>query len=173
MLTVTQLAKRCALSRTTILYYERVGLLKPAYRSDNGYRWYGEKELKQLEAIVAYRAYGVPIHHIAPLLDRNNDMVQEQILRAQFNALEKEVQKLRQQQKAIVLLLEQPSLLEQEQMNKARWVEIMIAAGLNEQDMVNWHQQFERMEPEAHQAFLVSLGIDAEEVQQIRERSKG
>ena len=43
MLTVTQLAKAYNISRTTILYYERAGLLLNC-RSDNGYRWYGEKE---------------------------------------------------------------------------------------------------------------------------------
>ena len=45
MLTVTQLARECGLSRTTILYYEREGLLAPAHRSENGYRWYGENEI--------------------------------------------------------------------------------------------------------------------------------
>jgi MerR family transcriptional regulator, thiopeptide resistance regulator len=56
--------------------------------------------------------------------------------------------------------------------NKERWVEIMRAAGLNEKDMRNWHIQFEKMEPEAHQEFLESLGINATEIQQIREWSR-
>ena len=43
MLTVTQIAKAYNISRTTILYYERAGLLLPHSRSDNGYRWYGKK----------------------------------------------------------------------------------------------------------------------------------
>ncbi len=32
-LTVTQLARACGLSRTTVLYYESAGLLKPARRN--------------------------------------------------------------------------------------------------------------------------------------------
>jgi len=141
MQTVTQLAKNYHVSRTTILYYERAGLLLPACRSENGYRWYG-------------------------------DLAQEQILRDQFNSLEQEIQKLRQQQKAIVMLLEQPTLLEQNMVTKQRWVEIMKAAGLNEQDMKNWHKQFEKMEPDAHQEFLESLSIDAEEIKKISGWSK-
>ncbi|MGF1757073.1 MerR family transcriptional regulator [Photobacterium sagamiensis] len=168
MLTVSQLAKNYHVSRTTILYYERAGIFSPTCRSENGYRWYGDKEIKRLEAILAYRSFGVPITNIAPLLDRQDDMAQEQILRDQFNSLEQEIQKLRQQQKAIVMLLEQPTLLEQNMVNKARWVEIMKAAGLNEQDMKNWHKQFEKMEPDAHQEFLESLSIDAEEIRKIR-----
>ncbi|MFK0572595.1 hypothetical protein [Endozoicomonas sp.] len=90
----------------------------------------------------------------------------------QLTALEQEIQKLRHQQKAIVMLLKQPSLLEQSMVNKDRWVEIMKAAGFNEQDMKNWHQQFEKMEPEAHQEFLESLEIDKEEISKIRDWSR-
>ena len=172
MQTISQLAKQHRVSRTTILYYEREGLLNPAYRSENGYRWYGEKEVKRLSAILAYRSYGMPINKIAPLLDQENDMTQEPILRDQFNALENEIQRLRQQQKAIVILLEQPTLLEQNMVTKERWVDIMVAAGMSEEDMMNWHKQFEKMEPEAHQDFLESLSIDAEEITKIRTWSK-
>ncbi|EAS42201.1 MerR family DNA-binding transcriptional regulator [Photobacterium profundum] len=173
MLTVSQLAKMYQISRTTILYYERAGLLLPTSRSDNGYRWYGKNEMKRLEAIIAYRSYGVSITNIAPLLERQDDMPQEHILCEQFNSLEQEIQRLRQQKKAIVTLLEQPTLLEQNKLTKAAWVEIMKSAGLNEQDMKNWHIQFEKMEPEAHQEFLESLSIDTEEINRIRHWSKG
>ena len=172
MLTVTQLARKYTISRTTILYYERVGLLRPQCRSDNGYRWYGGAETQRLEAIMAYRSYGVPIKNIAALLERDDNLSQERILRDQFSALEREIQKLRQQQKAIVMLLEQPSLMEQSMVNKDRWVDIMKAAGFSEKDMQNWHKQFEDMEPEAHQEFLESLKINKEEVSKIREWSK-
>ena len=55
---------------------------------------------------------------------------------------------------------------------KERWVEIMRAAGFSETDMHNWHIQFEKMEPEAHQEFLESLGIEAAEISRIREWSR-
>ncbi|PJE79138.1 HTH-type transcriptional activator TipA [invertebrate metagenome] len=168
MLTVTRLAKKYGISRTTILYYERIGLLKPCSRLENGYRWYGDNEARRLEAIIDYRSFGVPVKHIALLLNRNDERTQERILREQFASLEKEIQKLRQQQKAIVALLEQPALLEKNMVNKERWVEIMKAAGLSEQDMKNWHDQFERMEPAAHQEFLESLSIDKNEISDIR-----
>ena len=77
----------------------------------------------------------------------------------QFNALEKEVQNLRQQQKAIVILLEHPELLEQKSLTKVRWVKVIENAGFSEDDMKNWHKQFEKMEPSTHQEFLESLNI--------------
>ncbi len=172
MLTVTQLARKYDISRTTILYYEREGLLNPCSRSANGYRWYGDNETERLESIMAYRSYGVPIKEIATLLDREGDMEQERILREQFTALETEIQRLRLQQKAIVMLLEKPALLEQNMVNKERWTEIMKAAGFNEEDMMNWHKQFEKMEPDAHQEFLESLNINQEEIEKIRAWSR-
>ncbi|KFI11644.1 MerR family transcriptional regulator [Vibrio coralliilyticus] len=168
MLTVTQLAKACNVSRTTVLYYERVGLLTPATRSDNGYRWYGEKERRRLESIMSYRSFGLPVQEIEPLLDRSDEHKQEQTLRDQFTALEREIQTLRQQQKAILTLLEQPILFDQNLLTKERWVNVLRSSGMTEEDMANWHKQFERMEPDAHQEFLESLQIDADEIAEIR-----
>ena len=41
-MTVTRLARACGLSRTTVLYYETMGLLK-ARRNSGNYRVYGER----------------------------------------------------------------------------------------------------------------------------------
>ncbi|GIU05007.1 MULTISPECIES: MerR family transcriptional regulator [unclassified Shewanella] len=94
MYTVTQLAKRANISRTTLLYYEKEGLLTPALRADNGYRYYGEAEDKKLAAIVSYRAYGLSVANIATLLNGENALEQPQLLKEHFNQLEQEVAKL-------------------------------------------------------------------------------
>jgi len=167
MLTVTQIAKQFGVSRTTILYYEKEELLTPAFRSENGYRWYGDKEIERLEAITSYRSYGLSVSSIRTLLDRNGES-QTQILKDHFYELEREIKNLRAQQKAVVVLLQEPSLLEENVVNKKRWVEIMIAAGFTETDMVKWHQKFEELEPNEHQKFLESLGISGDEITEIR-----
>jgi DNA-binding transcriptional MerR regulator len=168
MFTVTQLARKFGISRATILYYEREGLLKPASRSDNGYRWYGDSEIERLGAIVSYRSYGIPVANIGDLLDRKKGMSQFQILNDHLNELGKEINLLRKQQKAIVALLQEPKLLEKNMVTKERWVAIMTAAGFDETAMRTWHQKFEEMEPNEHQKFLESLGINAEEIERIR-----
>lgn len=167
MITVTQLARECGLSRTTILYYEREGLLAPAHRSENGYRWYGEKEIQRLKTISSYRSYGLPISSIRTLLAQKGKS-QAEILKDHFNELEREIQNLRAQQKAIVVLLQEPQLIEDNIVTKERWVQIMQAAGFSENDMVIWHQKFEEMEPAEHQKFLESLGIEQDEIVRIR-----
>ncbi len=168
MLTVTELARKCDISRASILFYERKGLLKPALRSQNGYRWYGEAELDRLQKIISYRSYGIPVAEISTLVDRGNAEIQAEILKAQFHKLEQAISALRQQQSAIVALLQQPELMETKMVTKQRWVEIMQASGFTESDMVKWHQNFEKMEPQEHQKFLESLGIEKDEILKIR-----
>lgn len=166
LMTVSQLAKKFNISRTSILYYEKKGLLSPSSRSTNGYRQYGEKEVARLKDITAYRSYGLSIQHISTLLDIDDDSTQQHILHNQFNALEYEIQKLRQQQKSIVAVLKKHD--QHQRLNKERWTAIMHACGCSIEDMKNWHIQFEKMEPKAHQAFLESLNIDDEEITMIR-----
>lgn len=168
MYTVSKLAKKFGISRSTILYYEREGLLEPTSRLDNGYRWYGEEAIKRLESIVAYRSFGLPLDSISKLLEKPNGSSQSEILRNHFEHLENEINELRQQQAAIIGLLQDPTLMEKDMVTKERWTEIMRAAGFNDEDMINWHKKFEEMEPEEHQKFLESLGIGGEEIKRIR-----
>lgn len=168
MLTVTQLARKYGISRATVLYYEREGLLLPKTRTENGYRWYGDSEQERLEAIISYRSSGMPIAQILDLLDRKQGPSQFQILKDHLHKLGSEIELLKRQQKAIIAFLQEPKLLEKNMVTKERWVEIMKAAGFDEKGMITWHQKFEEMEPREHQNFLESLGIDAAEIKEIR-----
>ena len=53
------------------------------------------------------------------------------------------------------------------------WVEMLEAAGMDAKARKRWHVEFERRAPEAHNEFLLSLGIPAEEVPKIRRWSRG
>lgn len=55
------------------------------------------------------------------------------MLRQQFAALDVEIQKLRQQQRSIMTLLKEPELINQGQLTKQRWVEILRESGMNDQ----------------------------------------
>ena len=70
MFTVSKLARRCGLSRSTLLYYERAGLLAPAARSGANYRSYSEKDLRRLEQICVYRRAGLKLADIRAILAR-------------------------------------------------------------------------------------------------------
>ncbi len=172
-LTVGALAKASGLSRSALLYYDRLGLLKPGRRSRARYRLYSPAEVERLEQICLYRQMGIPLEEMRKLLDHSGRSASVGILKRRLRVLGREIANLRRQQRYIVQLLKQKQLQEgAEMISKDRWVAIMRAAGLRDEDMHNWHIQFERMEPEAHQEFLESLGIKQDEIRKIREWSR-
>jgi DNA-binding transcriptional MerR regulator len=171
--TISALAKESGLSRSALLYYDRLGLLKPPGRSRAGYRLYSYAEVKRLKQICLFRQMGIPLREMKRLLDQPEGSALAGILQRRLRALGNEIANLRNQQHCILKILKQKQLKQGVDMiDKERWVEIMKAAGLDEKDMHNWHIQFEKMEPEAHQEFLESLGIKAAEINKIREWSR-
>jgi DNA-binding transcriptional MerR regulator len=173
-MTIGALAKASGLSRSALLYYDRLGLLRPRDRSGSGYRLYSTADVSRLEQICVHRQIGIPLKDIAVLLKEPGGNTSVEILQRRLKTLDRTIEEMRSQQRCIVEILKQDSIQKKEMnvINKKRWVEIMQAAGLNEQDMHNWHIQFEAMEPDAHQEFLQSLGIEPAEIKKIREYSR-
>ncbi len=173
MLSVSQIARQAGLSRTAILYYESVGLLKAAHRSSAGYRLYGDKEVETLRKICLYRSVGLSVRDVRHLLS-GSDGAAAALLNRRLVELEAEIGELRRHQQAIVRLLQaKNSLLRRtKDMTKEKWVSIMKAAGFTEEDMTRWHREFERNAPEDHQEFLQYLHIAPEEIRSIREWSR-
>jgi DNA-binding transcriptional MerR regulator len=171
MWTVTKLAQRFGLSRGTLLYYESIGLLKAPARSTANYRRYGDRDLRRLQQICAYRHAGLTLDDIRAILDRREtDAVA--VLKRRLIALDGEIETLRAHQRAILNLLKIDSIGRKQMMTKEKWVSIMKASGLTEREMHRWHAEFEKAAPEDHQEFLEFLHIPEPEIQTIRDRSR-
>jgi DNA-binding transcriptional MerR regulator len=172
MYTIGQLAKKHGLSRSTLLYYDRIGVLSPSGRSEANYRLYTKQDLERLERIVLFRATGLPLAMIRELLDREGDDFNTS-LEHRLTAINAEIQALRSQQQVILKILGNEGLAANSRvLTKETWVEILRASGLDEAGMQNWHVEFERTSPEAHQDFLESIGIPPDEIDLIREWSR-
>ncbi len=166
--TIGQLARRFTLARGTLLYYDRIGLLTPSGRTNGNYRLYNGTDLERLSKIRHYRAAGLSLEAIQQILRQEGEGLRG-VLAQRLFAINQEIQHLHEQQALILKLLQaDPLTLDAPVLTKALWVEMLRAAGLDEAGMQRWHREFEQQAPEAHQAFLVSLGIDAEEIAAIR-----
>ncbi|MGE0009606.1 MAG: MerR family transcriptional regulator [Candidatus Babeliales bacterium] len=66
--TVKKLAELAGVSVRTLHYYDEIGLLKPSYVADTGYRYYQEKELLTLQQILFFRELGFPLKQIQEIL---------------------------------------------------------------------------------------------------------
>jgi DNA-binding transcriptional MerR regulator len=165
---ISRLARMFGLSRSTLLYYDRIGLLRPTGRTDANYRIYNHADFKRLEQICRYRRTGMALETIAGILAAPRRQTIDALER-RLDALNQEIQDLRAQQQVIVELLKDKRLLAGSRvLDKQRWVAVLRAAGLDDEAMGKWHVAFEKMSPEAHQDFLESLGIDAREIAEIR-----
>jgi DNA-binding transcriptional MerR regulator len=173
MLTIGKLARKFDLSRSALLYYDRIGLLKPSGRTLSNYRVYTPSDVGRLEKICLFRQAGLDLKTIAATLSTPESSLAE-ILELQVDRLNQKIQDLRRQQHLIVGLLKEIKPEDQpiKVMDKQSWIRLLQSAGMDDKAMGDWHQAFEQLSPDAHQHFLESLGIPADEVRAIRRWSQ-
>jgi len=172
MMTVTTMARRFGLSRSTLLYYESIGLLRRPHRTGGNYRAYTDQDAARLEQICVYRKVGLSLAAIRTVLDQTGSGASA-VLQRRLADIEAEVEALRGHQRDILRLLQRSRNFRRNQMiTKDKWVSIMKASGFTEADMHRWHAAFEQSAPAEHQEFLEFLHIPAAEITKIREWSR-
>lgn len=170
--TIGQVARRYGIARGTLLHYDSIGLLSPRRRTAANYRLYAASDLARLEKIRHYRSAGLSLDSIAELLAREGEGLRATFEQRLF-AINREIQQLREQQSLILQLLQTDcGSFDSPLVDKSLWVALLRQAGLDESGMRRWHAAFERVAPQAHQAFLESLGIAADEIAVIRDWSR-
>ena len=173
MMTIRQLAHRYGLSRATLLYYDRIGLMHPSARSGAGYRLYDADADARLADICMFRNAGLGLDAIAGLLDRTGDRNND-VLSARMRAIDAEIGRLRGQQQVLAAMLARdddggPT----DPFDKHAFVAILAAAGMDAAQRDLWHRAFETNAPEAHHAFLNWLGLDDKEIGRVRAEARG
>jgi DNA-binding transcriptional MerR regulator len=70
---IQEIAKIAGTTSRTLRHYDDVGLLKPSRTGHNGYRYYSQSALVQLQRILLLRELGLGLSVIAQVLDREQD----------------------------------------------------------------------------------------------------
>ena len=92
--TVKQVATMSGVSVRTLHFYDEVGLLKPAFYGDNGYRFYEQAQLLMLQQILFYREVGFDLYQIKQTLARG-DFEKAAALRSHREVLQKNIDRMR------------------------------------------------------------------------------
>ncbi|MEQ8222119.1 MAG: MerR family transcriptional regulator [Candidatus Eremiobacterota bacterium] len=166
MYTVGKLAKKFGLSRSTLLYYDSIGIFSPSLRGGSNYRLYSEEDCKKLERICKYREAGISIQKIKDIISCETNEINI-YLEERFNEINNEIALLRRQQHYIMTFLEKREL-SSGIVDILSVRELMKMAGISDETKWRFHHAFETQYPERHQAFLELLGLDRHTVEEIR-----
>lgn len=143
MYRISELAQRVDLTRSTLLYYEKIGLLC-GRRRKNGYREYDDSDLQRLWLIQKLQAGGLSLNEVKACLDSRID---RSILRKRLAGLEQEI---KEKQKSRDLL----------------------AGLLGERPLTEWHTSLNALAPDAHVTWLLAQGFSEKDALRLKWLSK-
>ncbi|MGI6154035.1 MAG: MerR family transcriptional regulator [Christensenellaceae bacterium] len=79
MLTIGGFSKLGNVSRRMLRHYDSIGLLRPAYTAENGYRYYDYAQLAVLRQVETLKKYGFGLAEIGELLSLPEDRLAQRI----------------------------------------------------------------------------------------------
>jgi DNA-binding transcriptional MerR regulator len=135
---ITELGRKVGLSRSTLLYYEKLGLLK-GQRGINGYRVYSDADRQRLVLLQHLKAGGLSLEECAACL---NGQLDHALLTQRADALRAEIDGKQEALKLLSALLGQGSLRQ-------------------------WHQTLEQQAPEQHRAWLKAQGLTNDDASRV------
>ena len=101
ILTISEMAKICRVSRQTLIYYDKQNILKPTYIDDNGYRYYSIYQVPFLREICALKEKNFALKDIVQnLSDRKVENMVE-LLEVYQGNLDEQIRELNEKKAAI------------------------------------------------------------------------
>lgn len=143
MYRISELATLVGLSRTALLYYEKLNLIS-GKRLDNGYRVYSQRDAQQVRLIQQLQSGGLTLAECKSCLESKLDL---SVLRTRHEALQNEIE---QKQKSLDLL----------------------SALLGDKNSKSWHETLADIAPDAHIDWLKVQGFDEKQALRIKWLSK-
>ncbi|MDV5169757.1 MerR family transcriptional regulator [Photobacterium rosenbergii] len=143
MYRISELAEQVGLSRSTLLYYEKLGLIA-GKRLGNGYRSYSEQDLQRLKLLQQLQAGGLTLKECQACLEAKVD---RELLLNRMHQLDEEIAHKQQSRD-------------------------LLAAMLGESELTAWHQSLEQTAPDAHLDWLMKQGFDEKQALRLKWLSK-
>ena len=143
MFSVTQLARRAGLARSTLLYYEKKGLLKGRRRA-NGYRVYDARDAQRLLLIRHLLAGGLTLSECRDCLEARLDPA---VVAARVATLDAEIARRKAARAVLAAFTDD---------------------GGGQRVRRDWHMALERIAPQAHHDWLCRQGLNERDALSLR-----
>jgi len=111
MLRIGELATKTGLTAHTIRFYEKSGLINASQRSESGYRYYTDTDVRQVEFVKTARKIGFSVDDVSTLLsirvDKSNHTCQDvtEITQRKLNDVNEKISELLLMQQTLEILL--------------------------------------------------------------------
>lgn len=112
-------ARLCGANKRTLIHYDEIGLFKPAYTDDRGYRYYSESQFDVFFTINCLSKLGMPLKEIGAFLNHRNPQALKKLLLEQREEVLKEEERIRKTRQVIETKLALVSLQEKLESNQA------------------------------------------------------
>lgn len=94
LITANQFAKLCNVSKQTILYYDKMDLLKPKMVTENGYRYYEISQIEVFSVIYALKSVGMSLSEIKEYFDNKDPKQFITLLNREQIAIQQKIEEL-------------------------------------------------------------------------------
>lgn len=94
-ISIGEFAKISGVSKQTLIFYEKEGILTASYRDEKNYRYYALEQLEKIDRIVALREIGVSISEIRGYEEKKTPQNYIDMLESEEDRIESEIQKLK------------------------------------------------------------------------------
>lgn len=94
LFTIGQVTKMYDISHDTLRYYDKINLLKPSIKKENGYRYYTIREIELLEIILIAKQLEIPIKDIKVIIDKEDIKEYEKLFERHEKFLEEKIKKM-------------------------------------------------------------------------------
>lgn len=100
--TIGEAAKKLQVSTRTLRYYDEKDLVRPAYIKENGYRFYSEEQIRQIELIIFLKELGFSLKQIKMLIqDEHGSQSLELLLKEQYQENQRKIDEISKKQAKI------------------------------------------------------------------------
>ena len=151
MYSVSDVTKRIGVSRSTLLYYEKVELVVPEREPENGYRIYSQGDLDRLVMLKQLQKAGLPLAECRRFMDGKPDMA---VVRERLVHLDRDL---------IEMTMARDLL---------RSLYFRVTGDAPPEaapvDVREWHAEFEKRSADAHSVWLQKMGFSEKESLYIR-----
>lgn len=134
--TTGQFATLANITERTVRYYDKVGLLKPSFVMENGYRKYSHEDLIKLQKILLFKTLGFSLEEIEGMIEQNDNSSMSKCLQTQIELVDSKMQYYAKLKDS---LISARNLVEENRFNDSKIIEL-LQLNSNEERIIKNYQ---------------------------------